>query len=594
MTEHNRSNNLAFFDYCETVGLFDEQTSKRFRTDFRDADQRQLLCELAKYLEFLTASDFYDISNRFYYHWLANLQRQKTPRGSQVSQTVYPSSHQHALEGTRPVSEAHKVEDSIRVKQFEPTQSRRASNTQLLSPESQEEREIELFYSSKNPSKRTTTRREPSAQLQPQETFGSSSKQPVPTSDNRKITKLFDLYSKLEKKMSKNSFDVSKDLHQESPYRSRSPPEKVRSPLVSPNAKRHDLLYEDYFAQNEAKALKWHMARLEELSDCTFAPKTNQNKNSKILSDLLKTPVFDRLSKVKPVKESLQQHSFDSRALKGATFSPDISRSQAKYSITEDNRSPEVKKTQAAERLYEKAKLKERNLIMKRIVSQERESKNYPFCPQVQSPTKDKRRFQQNIGEHVERMYSEADRRKRNLIKKEGAQRDKEMEIYTFTPASMTKKYRSKSGSRSPDPFNRLYSEAVKRHEKSQVFEREMAERDSMRNASSASANKRLGRSQSATSMVVRKKRSFDAGSELRSPYAAVSQFKDTTESSETPAFDRLYNQQKIKEERMKKLEAEIMRERGVTFKPKSMTKSYNPNRTHNPRGGSQMSEQTE
>ena len=577
MSEKSRYQNKIFFDYCDSVGFFDESASRRFRTEFRDLGQRQLIIELAKYLEYLTASDYYDLSNRFYMGWLSR-QRESPTHMTSSSSKIPASARDSYLESTRRTSNPTLRDAHEKSHQAEAFLSNRTTDRNWLSDGSHEEKEIEQFYNSnsKKSSKRSTSRQGPCVQNQPQENIpGSSSKQLFETPSSKKLDKLYNLYSKLEKKLANDSTKSARGLNDDSPYKPKSGG-RGRSPLISPRTKRCDQLYEDYFTQNESKALKWHMARLKELNECTFVPQTNPLTQNKALSEHLKTPVFDRLSQIKPLKSSLQQQSSENRKLQGATFSPDIRKSQAAFATARDNRSPEARKAEAAARLYEKAQLKQRNLVLKRIISHEKELKNCTFQPKLQTPTHDKKAIRQNLDIHVDRMHSEAGRRKRELIKKEGELRDKEMEECTFTPASHTSRYRSKSRStsrrRNIDPFARLYEEARTRQQLEKEFEREMRARDSARNKSS----ERMNRSRSYVDSVVRRHYSIDASGDFRQPYAAVSQFKDW-ETSETPAFDRLYNERIRKEEKRKQLEVKLMAEQGITFHPKSMTKSYRP-----------------
>ena len=589
MTKTDRSNNSAFFDYCDAVGIFDEAASAKFRSDFANLGQRELIFELAKYLEFLTASDYYDFSNRFYSNWVSSKENHHPSE---------PSSHKKAMNFSQQQDQdPHQTlspdaynDTSVRVNHFEVNQS---SDDPLLSSDQRESREIEQSYSKPIPavkpqhpqSKRPNSRKEQNVSREIK--TRSPQQQQFNTASNRNINKLFEMYSKLEKKMSDSTHQAAKNIEEDSPYKRRSQsPEAERSTAnAQSNANRYDQLYEDHFNQIETKALKWQLYRLQELSDCTFAPKINQTKKPRDnLSETLQTPVFDRLSRVKPIKESLLQHSFDNRALKGATFSPDLSYSQGRAYKTEDTRSPEVRKSQAADRLYQKAKDKERNLMIKRFVKHNNELSGHTFQPKVHSPTKNKKAFKQELGKHVERLYSEADRRKRSLARKEAEHMEKETETYTFVPRSMTESYNSKFLQKGSNPFSRLYEEAKKRQAVSKELEKEMITRDSVVNKSiHESAKKRerqMSRSQSATDMALKRKRSTDSDQNQQFLEAGSSQFRKPA-AMDTPAFDRLYNERVKREKKLKELESKLIKEQGISFKPTLVTKSYKPNRTH-------------
>ena len=590
MSENSRSRNQAFFDYCVSVGLFDEQAAQKFTRNCSDFSQRELLFELAKHMQTLTASDFYDFSTRFYSNWLSVQQ-------SQRSILLSPAKNSNELEAPHRHSMSAKYTAHPTAEQSE-ILNRKDSAREILSSPGGEEQEIEKLYTlgaNKENEPKTNQRTQSSSRKRkvPEKQKGPSFKKPARNQPSRspsseKTSKLLEMYSKLEKKMADSRAHQSTEPQNQSSYRDKSPSQtrtERHSADVSPSSTRYNRLYEDHFNIVENKAMKWQIYRLKELSSCTFAPKTNQTKNpSKNLTDILQTPVFDRLTRKKPLKESLVESSAERRAMHGVTFSPNIHKSQASFKKHDDmsNSSLSTPKTPVGDRLYEKAEQKRQKLMRKRFHSYENEVRDLKFHPEVHTPTQDKRKFRQTLDSHVDRLYSEADRRKRNLAQKEGEMREKELAEYTFAPVSMTGKYNSKSSVGGGDPFTRLYGHAQKKQSLEREYEREINSRDSRRSPSISHSEKksnRLSRSQSVTDTIRMKQKgdvSADFGDEGSvNRYSNISAKNRDSAKLETPAFDRLYNERLKRESKMRQLEAKVMQEQGISFKPKSISKFY-------------------
>jgi hypothetical protein len=94
----------------------------------------------------------------------------------------------------------------------------------------------------------------------------------------------------------------------------------------------------------------------------------------------LKIPVYERLAHVKPLPEEMLMEKREVKELKGATFSPDISRSSRNYKKFDKSHLPaDLVKHKAAERLYSDAQLKEKITLLRRIYRVEHERDKFPF-----------------------------------------------------------------------------------------------------------------------------------------------------------------------------------------------------------------------
>jgi len=314
--------------------------------------------------------------------------------------------------------------------------------------------------------------------------------------------------------------------------------------------------------------IKREIKKFSELDDCTFVPQVNpvdyQNEN---LVNRLEVPVHERLSQTPqiPVDIILEKHEY--RELKGVTFQPDISQSQKKTKWRQyAPESPESRKQEVVERLYNDAQAKEQNRWLRGVYSKQQELAGCTFTPNInnsyQSRSKERKNSKpQQQSKIYERLYDDNVKKQRNMLQRELENKGKELEGCTFQPET-TKNYKRKLSNEFDDMnvHDRLYERSKKAPAPQEKFNQSlqvMFELNTNHQAQLLINRKKMHKSQSTISI------NPEEFYVLKENYMRDSVAK-------TPAYDRLYKEMGEKKQRASVLKAKVLKEEGVTFKPET------------------------
>lgn len=368
-----------------------------------------------------------------------------------------------------------------------------------------------------------------------------------------------------------------------------------------------DKLYEEKFFQEQNRRMRQELYELNRMKECTFSPKINpkERPQREQQSEDSKKSVFDRLTTYKVPKAVTIHRSHEARELDGATFSPQIKKSQSTVVHPTETDQIHERRARAAERLYQDAELKQKVLKMKQEYIKEQELKECTFTPQIVSPKslkgRSRERDKSSRSPAVERLYQDSLVRKQIHLMKVAEKEQAQSQQYTFKPQLITKGYkgteRSNSinksvevlpsqmtegspkqmqdmkkslndSSRQGDPFERLYSFAKKKQEVMLSREEDMMVRDSSRNP-----NIRNPRDKSNTSMrESRMSRSRSAQSHAGSQAHFGLKVRSEQDSEQESRFlERLAESNAKRKEKIHQLQEKVMKEQGITFKPKTL-----------------------
>jgi hypothetical protein len=603
MSENTKPSSSQFYQYLRNIGLITDKDVNNLISKTTDLDDKKKLFEVSNILGSYTPADWFDISAALHYNWVKYENKWKENNASPASVSTAPNSTGLPLSSNlkmaslvvRPprndehlVSKAGIPDSSVTARDL----SSRTSPT------------IDKYYA--------YSARSPGQNLPPpiiEEEYSSKQSQ----EDKQLLKKAFDhnelsLYKSVvtnlfinvrkaiyktifrriqnvttgRKVYSRASSKERTDIKPITPGRNRpsqaltnnsggqgSKPESRKNSSERQNEKKHYLkLYNDYFLQLEKKITKYEAKSQEEAQAYPFTPKIQPfEANSPEIVSNLKTPVFDRLIKTKPVDEQKRIWlSHEYQELKKATFQPDLSLTR-KRENEDDSRftSPEVMKEMAANRLYKDAKFKEKLLSLKQMQGYNDKLDGCTFSPKVLSPYKRGKKFSNGwVYKSADRLYLESARRNKKILKKQATIHEAELDGCTFAPEIYTQKYRERT-SKSPvnfegdtQVFERLYSGAQKKREQRSIYIQEIIEHDEK--ISPEYKMKQLSRSRS--------------NPQYKGLKGHMSMEQGMGSDDENVAFDRLYNDLKKRNVKIDNLRKKVDKEQGATFKPK-INKSY-------------------
>jgi len=556
MSDTSRTRNLHFFSHLLNTGIVDEEQYEEMCEKLADSDEKHILFQISNFFANFTASDWFDLSCRIHGNW------QKFPPQSQGMTPVsshnthfaqYPNS---ARDNGEYGSKRKGTNQDLPSESYRAGEKRNLTTGNIVKTETKQWEPVrQQKYGKEDP--KFITPNKPSQNEQVKERLGKSSEG----------------YSKMSNRNSQT--DVKRSISPKE-NENRTPKSKIsphqRNERLSGGSEGkdpHSRLYYDFFQKSANMKIKREMKNSKELENCTFVPQVNPVDNTNYaLVNTLKIPVYERLHQTRQVPDNIMLEKQEYKELKGATFHPDISKSQ-KYRLRQDQTtSPENRKQEAVERLYDGAKIKEKILWVKQMTKKEQEIEGCTFSPKVLSPQRDKENFLKNhLSKSIDRLYDENLKRQRKLLKKEVEMREQEMEECTFHPERATRNYRAKE-----NDLNDLAA-----HDR--LYERFKRKQQSVNNSlqdiydgSARKSKRRDSRSQRSHSALQEKTN--------RSP-------KYYAENNEinTPAFDRLYKDMIKRKLKMEQLRERVNKEEGVTFKPKTnptkRKRSESRNRSH-------------
>lgn len=556
MSDTSRTRNLHFFSHLLNTGIIDDEQFEAMCEKLAESDEKHILFQISNFFANFTASDWFDLSCRIHNNW------QRFPPQSQGTTPIsnhfaqYPNSARDNGEygSKRKGTNQDSVPDSFRA-----GERRNLTTGNVVKTETRQWEPIhQQKYTRDDP--KFITPNKPNLSDQAKEKYLKQSEVNAKISNR---TSLSEMKRSVSPKGTENRTPKNKTSSQQQ--------KKERVSGDSGDKDPHARLYYDFFQKRANMEIKREMKKTNELENCTFIPQVNPvDTMNYALVNTLRVPVYDRLNQAKFVPDHIMLEKQEYKELKGATFHPDISKSQKSTKSRQDQASsPENRKQEAVERLYGDAQIKERILSIKQMSRKEQEIEGCTFSPKVLSPQKDKENFLKNhLSKSIDRLYDENLKRHRKLLKKEVEFREQEMEECTFQPERAARNYRTKDNDLNDlAAHDRLY-ERFKR--------KQLSVNNSFQELYDGSARKSQRRNNS------RSHRSHSAAPEksIRSP-------KDYSENNEvnTPAFDRLYKDMIKRKLKMEQLKERVNREEGITFKPKTnprkSKRSESRNRSH-------------
>jgi len=543
MSQVSRERNLHFFGYLQSIGIFDEEQFDTIADKCSQSDEKQTLFQISNFFANFTASDWFDLTCRMYnnYQRLPN-QSQDLPYSPVIQQNP-PQSSQTVRSGNTEQGHIRKNNSIISQENSETarTVDKRAQNNSRGETKQWEPSQKQQRVDQEDPKYQTPSK------------SGNSTRRNQDNEGNGKTSNRTPSYGENKRSVSPNENKTVTPRKTPTPTRTQNRQQQASSSAAATD-ETYNRLYNDFFQKRATMEYKREMKKSAELDECTFVPQVNPvDEENHALKSSLRVPVYDRLLQAKQIPANLILEKQEYKELKGATFQPDISKSQKnnKWSPYQLG-SPEDRKREAVERLYEDAQIKEKIMFIKQMSRKEQEFEGCTFSPKVLSPQKDKDSFiKRDLTKSVDRLYDENLRRHRKLLKKEVEVREQEMEECTFQPDRQARNYRSKESDLDDlEVHDRLYERFKKKQHESAVSEANYASNQSHRAKSSTRANSAM----------------LEKVSKSPNPRGFVTEAPDVN----TPAFDRLYKDMIKRKMKMNELQDKFDKEDGLTFKPKT------------------------
>lgn len=538
MTENLQERNTRYLGYLVDIGVLDAEHYEALYQKCGDIKEKNLLFEISNVFANFTASDCFDLSCRIFSNW------EKAPQTSENERPSNRSQVQHI----EPLREEEEYEDN-------------------------EEEEVQnvRVYGNQNRGERNLNSRAPRAQ---EEESHRNRQQPSQGFDTSMMVKKMNHFCKVVEKYVYKSYFLNLKSHfnhlrsvvENDRYESeegdrvlvqRTNTQLRPSERSSRNAGErdwHNKLYFDHFQKQAQLEIKREVKKAGELDHCTFTPQVNPiDYENPVLANTLRVPVYERLLQAKPTSSTAVLEKHEYRELKGATFKPDISKSQNKKKWQSDYKAtPEDRMRSATERLYGDAQIKEKIMCLRQMNQKQQEDEVYTFSPNIMSPKTNKENFLKNdLTKSVDRLYDENMRRQRNLLRKEVEVREQELEECTFQPDRVARNYKSNKNESELEDLNaheRLYERFKQKRERDSYVTQEREHSQRQENSLRHRSNSVL---------------------EGRTPKKSPKDFGNT-ENVNTPAFDRLYKDMAKKKQKLSHLKQKIQKEEGTTFQPKT------------------------
>jgi hypothetical protein len=541
MSQVSRERNLHFCSHLQSLGIIDEDQFNIILDKCAKSDEKQTLFQISNYFANFTASDWFDLTSRLYHNWqrLPN-QSQDTP----YSSIPHQNPAQLAQKSEQTQGQIRKNNSQQDVSSSE-NLKRSQNNTKQWEASQKQQRGVEQEdsqYQTPSKSGNTSSRRREEQTRQEGNVNGKGSQRTAS-------------YGESKRSVSPNSINENKTVTPRktpTPTRTHNKQQSSSNLANSVEGDTYNRLYNDFFQKRATMEFKREIKKSAELDNCTFVPQVNPvDQENHTLVSSLRVPVYDRLLQAKQVPANVFLEKHEYRELKGATFQPDISKSQRninKWNASQMLGSPEDRKREATDRLYEDAQIKEKILFIKQMSEKDKEFDGCTFSPKILSPQKDKDSLKRDLTKSVDRLYDENLKRHRKLLKKEVESREQEMEECTFAPERPAKNYRSKESELDDlDVHDRLYERFKKKQQDTEI---NYASNQSQKKGGSARANSALLEKVS------------------RSPNSRG--FVTENPELNTPAFDRLYRDMIKRKTKMGELQEKFDKEDGLTFKPKT------------------------
>lgn len=535
MTESLQERNTRYLGYLASIGVLEDEHYEALTQKCGDIQDKKLLFEISNVFANFTASDWFDLSCRMFNNW------EKTPQ----------------------TAESARASNQPQRQRVEPPREEENNQEEGEEEENDESQNIRV-YSSRSRSEKGQTAQSDRKQQSGNQAFDRSALV-------RKVNRFCNIAEKYVYKSYflnlKDHFDHFRQVVFNDTYETEEADRVLaqrnhghmrhsdRSNRNLGERDWHNKLYFDHFQKQAQLEIKREIKRAGELDDCTFVPQINPvDPENPVLTNVLRVPVYERLLQAKPTPANAILDKHEYRELKGATFQPDISKSQNRKWQTDYKGTPEDRMRSATERLYGDAQIKEKIMCLRQMNQKQQESEAYTFSPQLYSPKKNKENYAKtDLTKSVDRLYDENMKRQRKLLRKEVEVREQELEECTFQPERPARGYKPKNESELDElnAHERLYERFRQKRERSNYF----------------AQDKELSRVQD--SSLRQRSNSVMEG---KTPKKSPKEFNsiNSAEGVNTPAFDRLYKDMSKRKQKLTHLKDKVQKEEGATFQPKT------------------------
>jgi len=353
MTESLQERNNKYLRYLLDVGVLDFEQYGDLNQKCGDIKEKKLLFEISNVFANFTASDWFDLSCRIFSNW------ERAPQTSRNAKVSNRSQVQHIEPSKDEIQEEYDDEEDVQ-------------NVRIYGNQNRGERSLKSSASAK---------RERESDENPQQANQAF--------DSSIMIKKLNYFSQVVEKYAyksyflnlKSHFDhfrhvVDNDAH-ESEEGDRVLMQRTNThlrPSERSSTNRgerdwHNKLYYDHFQKQAQLEIKREIKKAGELDHCTFAPQVNPiDVENPMLANTLRVPVYERLLQAKPTPSNAVLDKHEYRELKGATFQPDISKSQNKRKWQSEYKgTPEDRMRVATERLYGDAQIKEKIMCLRQM-----------------------------------------------------------------------------------------------------------------------------------------------------------------------------------------------------------------------------------
>jgi len=539
MTESLQERNTKYLGYLADIGVIDGEQYEALTQKCGDLKDKKLLFEISNVFANFTASDWFDLSCRIFSNWEKAPQIHENPRASNQSQV------QHVEPSKDHIEEEYEDDEEVQNVRVYGNQNKGERSLKSSAPPVRE-------YESGRNQQQSNGASDRSMMVKKMSYFCNVVEKYVYKSYFVNLKSHFDHFRYVVRNDTYETEEDDRVLMQKSSAQFRP---SERSSRTTGDRDWHNKLYFDHFQKQAQLEIKREIKKAGELDHCTFTPQVNPvDPENPVLTNTLRVPVYERLLQAKPTPSNAILEKQEYRELKGATFQPDISKSQNKRKWQSDYKStPEDRMRVATERLYGDAQIKEKIMCLRQMNQKQQENEVYTFSPNLLSPKTNKENFLKNdLTRSVDRLYDENMKRQRKLLRKEVEIREQELEECTFQPDRLAKNYKPKNESELEDlnAHERLYERFKQKRERSTYL----------------TQDKELSQRQE-TSLRHRSNSVLEGKTPKKSPkdYSSIGM-----ENVNTPAFDRLYKDMSKRKLKLNHLKDKVQKEEGTTFQPKT------------------------
>jgi len=373
----------------------------------------------------------------------------------------------------------------------------------------------------------------------------------------------------LDKQKSQNVYeiDVPTQDHTKNKLPSNKPPPQSESRISNNKSQQKregpsifDKLHEEAMTKLEIKQLNEEIKKQRELQFCTFAPTLKDSPKAHTNTFEESKNVYNRLAQSnKFLKMQYYDAQKQAQELQFCTFQPDLPKAKR-----DPNRNMSLQLNDTTgnihERLHKEAEVLSQQRQTKAFAKREKELDGCTFTPTINLG---KRSNSQHIPTHrFEELYREHERKRTEQTKKEMLKDEKTMESCTFKPSLLSKTKDNLTMDESSTPrYEKLYNKHTQKLMLLEQKRKELAEEE------------RKMRQFVAKEMKIPANKRQANNTTLQASHSKTMQSEDSKKGKDDSAFDRLYKIDKVYRQNKKELSQKVMKERGISFTPRTNPK---------------------